>query len=72
MSFSQFVRAASDKLGQKIPRHVARHAIIAGGIGSPEKTPDGWFVFNQGHVDLLVEFVRSRSRRMRRGASVAS
>lgn len=72
MSFSQFVRAASDKLGQKIPKHVARHAIIAGGIKSPTKTPDGWFVYSESNVSELVEFVRSRSRRLRRGISVAS
>lgn len=72
MQFSDLIKAASEKLGEPIPRHVARHAVEVGGIKSPTKTPDGWFVYTESNVSELVEFVRSRSRWLRKSSSPAS
>lgn len=72
MNFSTFLQAASKECGAKIPPKIARYAIDHGGVSQPVRGADGWYQYSEKNVAELVQYVKSRSRRMRNALSVAS
>ncbi len=63
MTRKEMILAASERLGRRILSGTVAYAIHGGHVPQPERRADGWYHYEQKHVDALAAYCKARPGR---------